>query len=432
VSSFSLNPAQAIIHNLHTPTLVYQGGQGSGKTTSGAHACIRRASICPPGTLFGAVSPNYQMSNRNVVQTLKDECKRLGISYLWKASAREFHVLNAIIQVSSADKPNAIAGTWSFAWLDESGQMGESAFKEVDGRLRGRGLPVPQTILTSTPDGTRTRQQEIIREAQEWTGKPQACPVSVVIAPTLINRRNLPQEYVERLLRTYANDPAGKSNRILGIAADASGGIYTNLTPANVQPYTYEIGDQIVLGWDFNVHWMVTTSQMWRARTNTLHVIGSVTSAQERSTTTEEHARKVAEAVKQVGAKYHNGRWLNADLSQVVACIDASGKSPHSNASWTDEQIVRAAGFQPKHSGANPPVKDRIATVQYALAHRHLLFDPRATDVLRAMREHPYGKDGSPKKWSGWKDGEFQCDHYTDALGYVTCQFTPMRRLTWR
>lgn len=428
----NLNPAQAIIHNLRTPTLIYQGGQGSGKTTAGAHACIRRAAICEPGTLFGAVSPTYQMSNRNVVQTLKDECKRLGIHGSWKAGAREFHVLNAIIQVSSADKPNAIAGTWSFAWLDESGQMSESAFKEVDGRLRGMGLPHPQTILTSTPDGTKTRQQALLREAQEWKGRPEDCPVSAVIAPTLINRRNLPAEYVDRLLRTYANDPAGKSNRILGIAADASGGIYTNLQPQNVTEYTYQQGDQLVLGWDFNVHWMVTVMAMWRARTNTLHVIGSVTSQSERATTTEEHARDVAEAVKRVGCRLHNGRWLNADNTQVEAFIDASGKNPHSNASWTDEQVVRAAGFHPRHGGANPPVKDRIATVQFALAHRHLLFSPTSGDVLRAMREHPYGKDGTPKKWSGWKDGDFQCDHYTDAVGYVTCHLLPMRRLTWR
>ena len=434
MSTIELNPAQGIIHNFHTPTLIYQGGQGSGKTTAGAQATILRADKCKPGTLFGAVSPTYQMSNRNVVQTLVDECKRMGIPGKWYSGRREFHVLNAIVQVSSADKPNAIAGTWSFAWMDESSQMDASAFKEVDGRLRGTGLgDTPQNFLTSTPDGTLTRQQEFIREAQEWKGDPKDCPVSVVIAPTLINRRNLPASYIERLLRTYRSDPAGQSNRVLGIAADASGGIYTNLHQRHVKDYAFEQADQIVLGWDFNVHWMVTVICAFRRRTGTLHVLTSVTSQGERPVTTEEHARSVSEEMKRLGiCKRANNAWLNLDGTHVQACIDASGKNPHSNSSWTDEQLVRAAGFRPVHNNANPLVKDRIATVQYALAHDTLFFTRHASDVLRAMREHPYGSDGKPRKWTGWQEGVFQCDHYTDAVGYATCTTLPMRRLTWR
>ncbi len=416
---------------METPSLIYQGGQGSGKSTSGALACILRAAICPPGTLFGAVSPTYQMANRNVLQTLEDECKRLGIPYKWSPGRREFRVLNAVIQITSADRPSAIAGTWSFAWLDESGQMDTDAFKEVDGRLRGSGLPVPQVFMTSTPNGTRTRQQELIREAEAGAGHPK-CPVSAVIAPTLINRRHLPPVFLERLLRTYANNPAGRSNRILGIAADAAGGIYTNLQPRHVRPYKAEQGDQLVLGWDFNVHWMVTTLAAYSPRKHVLHFLGSVTTKGPRGTTTEEHAQEVANAVRKLGARFHNGRWLSPDLTQVTACIDASGANRHSSASWTDEMHVKAAGFLPKHAGSNPPVKDRIATVQCALAHDQAFIDPSATDLLRAMREHAYDKNGSPQKWSGYKDGDFQADHYTDAAGYAICQYLPMRRLTWR
>lgn len=429
----SLNPAQVIIRNMETPSLIYQGGQGSGKSTSGALACIMRASICPPGTLFGAVSPTYQMANRNVLQTLEDECRRLGLPYKWSPGRREFRVLNAIIQITSADRPSAIAGTWSFAWLDESGQMDTDAFKEVDGRLRGSGLPIPQVFMTSTPNGTRTRQQELIREAEAGAGSPK-CPVSAVIAPTLINRRHLPPAFLERLVRTYTNDPAGRSNRILGIAADAAGGIYTNLQQRHVRPYKPAPDDVLVLGWDFNVHWMVTTLAMYSAKQHRLHFLGSVTSKGERATTTEQHARVVHEAVAKTGAAaFHNGQWANkSDLSQVTACIDATGATPDTRASWTDETLVRAAGFRPRHGGSNPRVKDRIEIVQYNLAHDHVFFDPQATDLLRAVREHPYDKDGSPKKWHGYKDGDFQCDHYTDCAGYAICTYLPMRRLTWR
>lgn len=427
----SLLSAQKIIGNKHSRTLIYQGGYGSGKSTAGALFVIERALTCAPGAIIGAVAPTYQMLQRVVIDALIRECGVLGIECVHLVSRREIIIGNARIQLASADKPKTLAGpNWVCAWCDEAAQFSQEAIDQVNARLRSDLVKQQQLFLTTTPEGLRTHVQVLIREAETWTtahpGVP--CPTCVVIAPTWSNH-HLPSDYIRHMRDVqYANDPAGFMNYLRGIAQDSSGSIYTNLKAANEQPCTDNRGALCVLGWDFNIKWMATTVSWWFPHRSVLHFAGEYITRTASQTTTEEHAAGVVEYLLRNGyAAKWQGKMVNADGSQVAACIDASGAGHHASAAWTDEVAVRNAGFLTKHQGRNPRVKDRINTVQHALATRQVLFDPqKAPETLRAFREHSYDSHGEPQKT--WATKAFQCDHYTDAGGYAVCTHLPMRR----
>jgi hypothetical protein len=92
---------------------------------------------------------------------------------------------------------------------------------------------------------------------------------------------------------------------------------------------------------------------------------------------------------------------------------DASGGSHKTvNASVSDLSLLRAAGFHVRAKDANPPVKDRILSVNTAYAKGHLwVNDKAAPRFAEAQEQQAYDKNGEPDKTSGH-------DHQNDAAGY--------------
>ncbi len=402
------------------------GGAGCGKTLAGAVWIITRAFIHKPSVHGLIVAPTYDMLRDAIVPAIEEQCIQAGISFEHKKHDKCL-VLggNRIIHLRSAEDPQRIiALTCGYGWIDEAALCPREAYVRTSQRLRDphANKLYSQLLCTTTPEGTRTWVADVERDP-----KPN---IRVIHASTIDNAA-LSSEYIDHLRDVvYANDPAGWRQYVLGITTDASGGIYTNFTQANAVAYQPGANfEHVVVGWDFNVQWMVTPICVWQPRKNRVHVIGEVVTKTTSGTTTADHAAKVADAVKRTNlVTYHNGRWIsNTDgESPVWAFIDASGRNTHSSAAHTDEMAVRNAGFQPRADRGNPLVRDRIASMQRALSTGQLLIDPvKAPETLRAVREHSRDKFGEPqKKYNG---GEFQADHYCDALGYVVWGLLPIK-----
>ena len=100
---------------------------------------------------------------------------------------------------------------------------------------------------------------------------------------------------------------------------------------------------------------------------------------------------------------------------------DASGGSRKTvNASTSDIQLLRDAGHIVRAPRSNPPVKDRILSVNTALSRaRYWVNDTACKTYAEALEQQAYDKNGEPDKTAGF-------DHHPDAAGYFVHSKMPV------
>lgn len=413
---------EALWLNTTDPEVYFIGGYRSGKTWAGVRWLITRAFMNPPSVVGLACEPTYDLLRDVLVVSLEEACEQLGIAFAYNQMAKRVTLgtgrESRNIMLRSTEEPERIVGfTAGYALDDEGALHSHDGYIKISARISDPKATLMQLLVTTTPEGTRT-----------WVADKERKGARVVRAATWQNKALSP-EYIRKMKEdVFGGDPAGMRQYMEGIATDSSGNIYSQLGLNNIQPFVHRSPVRVCVGWDFNTHNMVTPIFAWDSRSQTLHCIGEVVSKSVSGVTTEEHARKVSQAVLETGlAVQHMGRLVNkSDTEPVWAFIDASGSQRRSSATWTDEAAVRAAGFQPRHDASNPLVRDRIQGVRLALSGGRLLFDEaRCPNTLRAMREHAYDKNGDPQKKWGPKD--FEADHWTDAVGYACYGLMPVK-----
>lgn len=106
------------------------------------------------------------------------------------------------------------------------------------------------------------------------------------------------------------------------------------------------------------------------------------------------------------------------DGKKVIIYPDASGNSRKTvDASKSDIALLREAGFQVNAPSKNPPIKDRILTVNSMFCNakdiRRLFINSSVCkNLVDNLNEQSYDDAGNPKKTNN-------VDHLLDALGYV-------------
>lgn len=110
---------------------------------------------------------------------------------------------------------------------------------------------------------------------------------------------------------------------------------------------------------------------------------------------------------------------------KIIVYPDASGKAARTNASESDVQIIRSAGYSVDCPNANPAVRDRINSVNGLLSHDRMRVNtdrcPMLTDALETQG---YDKRGEPEKF----DDHPAIDDYCDAAGYFIDRKFSLRR----
>lgn len=93
---------------------------------------------------------------------------------------------------------------------------------------------------------------------------------------------------------------------------------------------------------------------------------------------------------------------------------DASGNASRTNASRSDIQIIRDAGYFVDAPNMNPPIRDRVNSVNSLLAHgRYKINTNKCPNTTNALEIQGY-KNGEPEKF----DKHPAVDDFTDNLGY--------------
>ena len=393
-----LHPGQlAFVEDQTTQIIGLSAGYGAGKTRALAAKSVILALSNQgfTGCVMEPTGPLVRDIWQNDFETFLEGYE---VPYTLRASPLPEYVLHlpggdTKILCRSFENWSRIIGL-NLAWVlaDEidtvTPAIAAKAFPKILGRLRAGN--VRQFGAASTPEGFRWMWSTFgSEEAQQRDDRK-------LIRMRSADNPFLPQDFIERLQANY--DPS-----LLQAYLE---GQFCNLTTGQVydrfdrkKHVTTEIPDvsrePLRVGVDFNVGNMSAVIGV-RLGENLL-LIDEISGAHD----TDAMAQEIQ---------------LRADGRQVYIYPDASGGNRSTNASRTDIQILESYGFSNQSPKANPPIRDRVASVQALLENGkgqvRLRVAANCKRTIECLELQSYTEAGTPDKDAGY-------DHMNDALGYL-------------
>jgi hypothetical protein len=373
---------------------IFVAGMGAGKSEAMALSAITDAAQSSEAVI-GLYAPTYDLVRLITAPRICAKLDALGIPYKWNKQ-------EGIIYTSyprfgdfilrTMDTPERIIGYETYrAHLDELDTLKTEHARQVWQKVIARNRQKPSGIAKpfnrvsayTTPEGFRFVYDRWVRN--------KAKGYEIIQAPTYSNPK-LPPEYIQNLRATYPDELI--SAYIEGEFVNlTSGTVYRNYNRiACRSDETLREGEPVHLGQDFNTNAMA--SVIFVPRGDVWHAVGELTGILD-----------TPSLIETIKAKFP-GR-------AVYIYPDASGGSHKTvNASVSDLSLLRAAGFHVRAKDSNPPVKDRILSLNTAYAKGRLkVNDKAAPRFAEAQEQQAYDKNGEPDKSTGH-------DHQNDAAGY--------------
>ena len=262
------------------------------------------------------------------------------------------------------------------------------AFPKILGRLRAGN--VRQFSAASTPEGFRWMWNTFgTEEAQQREDRK-------LIRMRSADNPYLPQDFIERLQANY--DPSLLQAYLEGQFCNlTTGQVYDRFDRA--KHVTTDIpdvsGEPLRIGVDFNIGNM---SAVIGVRLGSkLLLIDEISGAHDTDAMAQEIRRRFPDQT-------------------IYMYPDASGGNRSTNASRTDIQILETYGFSNQSPKANPPVRDRVHSVQALLENGkgevRLQVSANCKRTIECLELQSYTEAGDPDKDAGY-------DHMNDALGYL-------------
>lgn len=372
------------------PSLI--GGLGSGKTRAGTIRLILLL-LQNPGLNGAYYLPTYDLINLRAIPGVEEDLDLLGYSYLTNKSKYEIdiHGYGKII-FRSYDNPNRIiAYEVAHSICDEldtlTKEKASVVWRKITERNRQKHNGKNTIGLVTTPDqGVNGFVYE------KWVKKQQKG--YILYKASTYDNHYLPPDYAENIIANY--DPI--------LARLYLEGEFVSLTDSKVYHYfnrqkhhtdrTITHNDQYLhIGQDFNIG----------ACCSTVFVIDSGYPV----IVDEFISHDTRDLCIQLSSRYPN--------KHISIYPDASGQSRHTNASESDIDILRAAGFTVMVNGMNPAIRDRINAFNGLLAHDKIKINTNTCpNITHALESQGYDKKGLPEKF----DEHPAIDDWADSAGY--------------
>jgi hypothetical protein len=393
-----LHPGQrAFVEDQSTQIIGLSAGYGAGKTRA---LCAKTLALAIANQRFvGCVMEPTGPLIRDIWQNdFEAFLEHYDIPYSFRASPLAEYVLHlpggdTKIICRSFENWSRIIGL-NLAWVlaDEidtvTPSIAEKAFPKILGRLRSGN--VRQFGAASTPEGFRWMWNTF------GTEEAQQRPDRKLIKMRTADNPHLPQDFIERLEANY--DPSLLQAYLMGEFTNlTTGQVYDRFDRAkHVTTDVPDVSDEpLRVGVDFNIGNMSAIIGVRLG--NKLFVIDEISGAHD----TDAMAQEIGQ---------------RADGRKVYVYPDASGGNRSTNASRTDIQILESYGFSNQSPKANPPIRDRVASVQALLENGkgevRLQIASHCKRTIECLELQSYTEAGDPDKDAGY-------DHMNDALGYL-------------
>jgi len=393
-----LHPGQrAFVEDQSTQIIGLSAGYGAGKTRALCAKTLALA-IANQGFVGCVMEPTGPLIRDIWQNDFEAFLEHYDIPYSFRASPLAEYVLHlpggdTKILCRSFENWSRIIGL-NLAWVlaDEidtvTPSIAEKAFPKILGRLRSGN--VRQFGAASTPEGFRWMWNTFgTEEAQQRSDRK-------LIKMRTADNPHLPQDFIERLEANY--DPSLLQAYLMGEFTNlTTGQVYDRFDRAkHVTTDIPDVSDEpLRVGVDFNIGNMSAVVGVRLG--NSLLVIDEISGAHDTDAMAQEIRQRAS------------GR-------QVYVYPDASGGNRSTNASRTDIQILESYGFSNQSPKANPPVRDRVASVQALLENGkgevRLQIAASCKRTIECLELQSYTEAGDPDKDAGY-------DHMNDALGYL-------------
>jgi len=373
---------------------LFIGGYGSGKSHALIVSALRDIVTAPDGNL-GIYCPTYDLLRLNLVPRFEELFDEVGMPYKMNKGSYIMNVENhGDLIFRSMDNPNRIVAYEVFrSHCDEIDLLARGKAEEVWNRIIARnrqvvrGDHVNKVSAYSTPEGFEFTYRK-------W-GKDPSPEYTYTRASTLSNP-HLPADYVESLIETYP--PQLVQAYLEGLWVNlTSGAVYSRFDrELNDSQEVVKGNEPLDVGMDFNVHFGASTIHVERA--GLPHAVDEV--------------RNAYDTDAQIAAL--KGKYPR---NPITVWPDATGThKKSSNTTSSDIAKLKAAGFKVKHVPANPPIKDRVASVNAMICNgqgerRYFVNTSKCPELAAELEQQTYDSNGQPDKSAG-------LDHGTDGVGY--------------
>jgi len=401
-----LHPGQlAFVEDNTTEIIGLSAGYGAGKTRSLAAKAVVLAAL-NQGFMGCVMEPTGPLIRDIWMNDFEAFLERYLIPYTFRASPLPEYVLhlpggNTKILCRSFENWSRIIGL-NLAWVlaDEidtvTPSIAQKAFPKILGRLRAGN--VRQFAAASTPEGFRWMWNTF------GTEEAQKRPDRKLIRMRSADNPHLPKDFIERLEANY--DPSLLQAYLEGQFCNlTTGQVYDRFDRAkHVITNIPNVEDEpLRVGVDFNIGNMSAVIAV--RLNNQLLIIDEVSGAHDTDALAQEIRRRFPD-------------------HRVYAYPDASGGNRSTNASQTDIQILESYGFTNQSPRSNPPIRDRVASVQALLENGkgevRLQVAANCKRTIECLELQSYTEKGDPDKDAGY-------DHMNDGLGYLVWrEFNPL------
>ncbi len=417
----TLNVPQARFLAMSHKFKAYVAGFGSGKTWVGCGG-ICKGMWEHPKINQGYFAPTYPQIRDIFYPTVEEVAFDWGLKVQINESNKEVHFYagrqyRGTTICRSMEKPATIVGfKIGNALVDELDVMpalkAQQAWRKIIARMRYKVAGLRNGIdVTTTPEGYKFVYQQFVKAVRD---KPELATLyGLVQASTFDNEANLPDDYIPSLLASYPPELIKAYLR----------GHFTNLTSGTIYHQfdrrlnncadEEQPGEPLFIGMDFNVGKMAAI----------VHVKREGLPRAVRELVKVYDTPAMIKRIQEEFWRYEGGRYVAS--RQIYIYPDASGDSRKSNcASLTDIAQLREAGFSVIVNASNPPVKDRINSMNAmfcnALGERRYLVNVQRCPVYtESLEQQVWDKNGEPDK-------KADNDHPNDGGGYFIVKDYPI------
>ena len=371
------------------------GGLGSGKTKAGT-ARLVLLMIGNRGINTAYYMPTYDLLRLRAFTGLEQELSGLGIPFESNRGDYSIKVIGyGSIILRSYDNPERIvAYEVAHSIVDELDTLpkpkAELVWRKITERNRQKcNHPQGNTVgCVSTPD-----QGYSGFVYKRWF-KEATKNHEVIKAPTASNPY-LPKGYIEQIRENYDSALADLylNGEIVSLQQNKVYHFF-NREDHNSERALYDDDDELMIGVDFNIGGCC-------AIVSVIDDGVPVTVAEFVSHDTRDFCHRLS--------KYKK------ENRKITVYPDASGQSQRTNASLSDIDIIRQAGFAVDTPRHNPPIRDRVNAVNGLLSHhRWLVNTENCPNLTESLEAQGYDVRGQPEKFSEHP----ALDDWVDAAGY--------------
>lgn len=410
---YILNKSQVSFFMLQTKFKAFVAGFGSGKTWAGCVGLSRHFYEFS-GVNAGYFAPTYPQIRDIFYPTVEEALHLYGQRAVPRVGNHEVDVYRGrkflgVIKCRSMEDPGSIIGfKIGHALVDEIDVMkadkARTAWRKIIARMRYKIPGLRNGIdVTTTPEGFKFTYDQFVKQPREKESAREL--YGLIQASTYDNAHNLPDDYIPSLLESYPPN----------LIAAYINGEFTNLQTGTVYVQfsrtlnactdVIQSGESLFVGMDFNVGKMAGIVHV--KRDGSPRAVDEIVNGYD----TPDMIQKIKERY----WKYDGRDYRSTCTIRVYP--DASGGSRKSvNASETDLALLRQAGFTVIAPASNPPVKDRVNSMNAMFCNakgerRYLVNIDKCPTYADCLEQQAWAANGEPDK-SG------DLDHPTDAAGY--------------